>query len=322
MQTTVVGGYPKIIENQLLRKTLWQIDQEGGIANGKLEKTLQTVTRSAIREQEEAGIDIVSDGAIRWEDEVTPMFRGMDGRKITGLIRYFDTNCLYRQPVVTGDLKWKGAVLDQEFTWASKETKRPLKAILTGPFTLAKCSVDEHYQSFEKLTLAIAEGLSQEMKALTEAGAKKIHINEPFILHSEGEFDLFKRAIERVVKGISAEVTLYFSYGDFAKIFPKVLELPVARVGFDFIYTPHAKEIAGNAAWTGKKFLGGIVDARNTKIETEQEIFSALESITSRFSSDDVEISPSNSLEFLPIDRCRAKLKNMTSLVARFKEGK
>jgi len=322
MQTTVVGGYPKILDDQLVRKTLWKVDREGESARPELEKALDTVTRSAIRDLEEAGIDVVSDGGIRWQDEVTPAFRGAQGCKITGLIRYFDTNTLYRQPVITGDLKFDETAFSKEYTFATQSAKKPVRAIVTGPYTLAKCSLDEHYNSLEKLTLAIAGELTKQVKALEAAGAKQIHINEPFILQTPQDWELFKKAITQVTSGLKAEVTLYFSFGDFAKIFPKVAELNVARIGFDFTLTPNAKQIIADPAFKGKKLLAGIVDARNTKLETSEEISGWLKAITENFSASDVEIAPSNSLEFLPIDRCQPKVKNLVAVVSRFKEGK
>jgi len=82
MRTTVVGGYPKIIENQVLRKTLWNIDKEGGQSKGQLEKAVGQVTQAAIREQEETGLDTISDGGIRWQSEVTAPLEGLKGKGV------------------------------------------------------------------------------------------------------------------------------------------------------------------------------------------------------------------------------------------------
>ncbi|MBI2870753.1 MAG: hypothetical protein HYY14_03485 [Candidatus Omnitrophica bacterium] len=320
MKTTVVGGYPKILEDQLLRKTLWEIDREGGKANGKLEEAVQKVTRSAIREQEEAGLDIVSDGAIRWEDEITASLRGMEGMEFTGLIRYFDTNVLYRQPVVTRPVKLKIPALAADYSFAVKNAKRPVKAIMTGPFTIAKASRDEYYQNGEKFVLAFAEALRGEREALERAGAKKIQINEPFLLSAPEEFELFRKGFRTLAEGARAELELFFSFGDFSKVFPKIMDVCVWRVGFDLGTARNPERILKDKVWKGRKLLAGVIDARNTRLETKEELHGRLKAALACVASQDLEVAPSANLEFLPLDRCRAKLKNLVKLTRDFKE--
>jgi 5-methyltetrahydropteroyltriglutamate--homocysteine methyltransferase len=277
------------------------------------------MTALAIREQEEAGIHTVTDGCLRWADEVTYLLRGVDGFKIGGLVRFFDTNVLYRQPRVVGKIKWKNPVLSNDFIQAKRVARRPLKPVLTSPFTLMKLSIDDFYREEEALLLDLSDAMNQEILALERAGATQIHINEYSLARAEGQFPLFSKALQRLLSGVRAKTTLYFSFGDVAGILPKLLDLPADSLGIDFTYSPGAMELIGRE-WVGKKLLAGIVDARNTRLETAEEARIILDRLTSNVKPEDLTIAPSASLEFLPLDRCKSKLRNMTNIVRSYEE--
>ena len=153
MLTTVVGSYPKIPNRPRparLRAAIARFER-GEIGEDELRRVEDEVTIEVIQEQVEAGIDIVSDGQIRWEDDQTYFARRMDGFTIDGLIRYFDTNTYYRQPVVTGAVQWQQPITVEDYRFAAAHSQRPVKALVTGPYTLAALSTNEHYDSFGEL---------------------------------------------------------------------------------------------------------------------------------------------------------------------------
>src|SRR5438552_14042627 len=188
MQTTVVGNYPKIPNrprHARLRVAINRRDR-GEMSNEELARIEDDVTVEVIEEQVEAGVDIVTDGQVRWDDDQTYLMRGFKGVEIGSLERYLDTNTYYRQPEITGPVAWQTPVLVRDFQFAQKNTHRPVKAVITGPYTLAALSLDKHYGSREKLALALAAELRHEAEALIEACAQYIQLNDPMIVHNKG----------------------------------------------------------------------------------------------------------------------------------------
>src|SRR3972149_5063765 len=112
MQATVVSGYPKIANHpggQRLRRAIAQFD-EGRLSQAQLDEVADEVTREVIEEQVAAGLDLITDGLIRWQDDFSYTARALEGLRTTGLLRYFDTNTYFRQPVTTGAVRWARAI--------------------------------------------------------------------------------------------------------------------------------------------------------------------------------------------------------------------
>jgi 5-methyltetrahydropteroyltriglutamate--homocysteine methyltransferase len=321
MLTTVVGNYPKIPNRPRaarLRNAIKRFDC-GEISAEELRAVEDDVTREVIEEQVEAGLDLVTDGQIRWEDEHTYVARRLSGVSINGLIRFFDSNTYFREPVVEGPLAWTGPITAADFRFAAKHSPRPVKAVLPGPYTLACLSRDEHYHSLEKCVMAYAEALNQEALALLAAGAAFIQLNEPAILKHKADFSLFQRAIERALRGVSAERALYLYFGDVDGLYPQILDLPVDVLGLDFVTGGRNLEVLKAAPFT--KTLGlGLVDARNTKIESVEQIVEGLRRVQEIVSLDRVHLSPSCGLEFLPREVAQAKLVRMVEGARRAEE--
>ncbi|MFX1243300.1 MAG: methylcobamide--CoM methyltransferase, partial [Promethearchaeota archaeon] len=149
MQTTVVGNYPKIPNRPRparLRNAINRFDR-GEISAADLRAVEEDVTREVIDEQVEAGLDLITDGQIRWEDDQTYVARRLRGVSISGLVRFFDTNTYFRQPVVEGPVAWTEAITVADYRFAAEHSPRPVKAVMPGPYTLARLSRDEHYRS-------------------------------------------------------------------------------------------------------------------------------------------------------------------------------
>jgi 5-methyltetrahydropteroyltriglutamate--homocysteine methyltransferase len=104
IRTTVIGAYPKIgdgLDAQELRRALHRHDR-GEIADAELDKVFDDVTRTAIGEIEAAGIDVTTDGQIRWDDLLSPFARTWSGVEPGPLERFYDNNTYFRQPVIYG----------------------------------------------------------------------------------------------------------------------------------------------------------------------------------------------------------------------------
>ncbi|MDO8615778.1 MAG: uroporphyrinogen decarboxylase family protein [Dehalococcoidia bacterium] len=312
MQTTVVGNYPKIPNRPRparLRQALNRRDR-GEITNEELAGVEDEVTIEVINEQAQAGVDIVSDGQVRWDDDQTYVMRRLQGVEIGGLQRYLDTNTYYRQPEITGAVRWLEPVLVRHWQFAQEHSPQPVKAIVPGPYTLAALSLDKHYGSREKLSLALAEQLRFEIDTLVAAGCRHIQVNDPVIVFNKEDIGIFAAAVRRLLQDVAAETGLYTWFGDASTILEPLLELPVDVIGLDFVAGPHN--------WTalrGRRFekkLGfGVVDGRNTRVETPAEIAEAIKRVSDLVPPERLYVNPSCGLEYVPREVAFEKLKTM-----------
>ena len=310
MIATVVGSYPKIPNRPRparLRQAISRFDRDE-ISEQELDGVADAVTEEVLAEQADAGLDLVTDGQIRWEDEQTYLARKLSGISINGLIRWFDTNMYYRQPVVEGAIGWLEPITVRDYTFAVKHSAKPVKPVLTGPYTLARLSVDQHYGSVEALAAAFAEALNEEAKALQEAGATYIQFNEPAILQHKDDFPSFASVSRRLTEGLAVETAVYLYFGDAGGIYPQLLDLPFDLIGLDFVMGEANEKIIKQAPFT-KKIGLGIVDARNTRLESPEQIVQRIHTLAGDLSPDDIHVSPSAGLEFLPREVAQEKLR-------------
>ncbi len=178
--TTVVGSYPRVGDtpaDQGLRRAIGRLDR-GEITEEELRSVERETVKAILREQNDAGIDLVTDGQISWYDSQSHIAGKLSSVEINGLVRYFDTNTYYRQPVVRGPVVRKAPLLVDEWKFAQANSKAPVKAVLTGPVTLASLSQDKHYQTRKALAIDLATALGQEVEALVAAGASHVQIDE------------------------------------------------------------------------------------------------------------------------------------------------
>ncbi|MBI4308247.1 MAG: methylcobamide--CoM methyltransferase [Chloroflexi bacterium] len=313
MITTVVGSYPKIPPSgpgvPSLRNSIHLFD-EGKISLAQLQQVQDQNTLDVINEQVRAGIDLVTDGQVRWDDAQTYVAGRIEGFTLSGLVRWFDTNTYYRQPVCQGRLAWKGPASVRDYKFAAEHSPRPVKAVITGPYTLARLSMNSHYKSFRSFALELAQVLNQEAKALQQAGATFIQFDEPAIVRNKGDFRLFREAMTLLGTGLTVKTALYTYFGDIAGMYPEFLELPFNVFGLDFVM--------GHAHWNllrdfpSDRELGlGIMDARNTRMETVEEIVQAVQRISRVVPPSRLYLNPSCGLEFLPRSSAYQKLTRM-----------
>jgi 5-methyltetrahydropteroyltriglutamate--homocysteine methyltransferase len=313
IETTVVGSYPKPPDEGqpfTVRKTLHAIER--GEANAEdLQRARDELVRAVIAEQEDAGVDLVTDGQVRWDDIVTPFARKMTGFELGGLLRWFDNNVYYRRPICTGPIEWGGPASVEAFEFAQSVARRPVKAVIPGPITFARLSVDEYYGDYERFVLAIAQVLAQEAFELRAAGATVIQIDEPSLLSAPEDMDLAARALAIVTKDLEGTDVIVAGYfADAKRLGAGLYDLPVSDFGFDLVAGPENIEII-RAAPAGTKIQAGIVDARNTKLEPVDELVGTIESLAEIVGVDHLRVSPSAGLEFLPREKARAKLQRL-----------
>lgn len=316
------GSYPRIGDRpeQQQHRQAYAQHERGEISDEEFERVQDEVTRGVIEEQVRAGLDVVTDGQVRWYDPISHFARKLEGCEINGLLRFFDTNFYFRQPVIRGKLVRRESILKSEFTFA-RGISKSVKPVVTGPYTLARLSINRRGDGFQPLVDEFASVISQEVRELAEAGAELIQIDEPAILKNPADFQVFEKAVQKVAaeKGKS-RVALYTYFGDAMPLYQKLLKLPADVLGLDFTYSPKLPDAI--ARFGCEKELGvGLIDGRNTKLEKENEVIGVLKLILPAVKSERVYLDPSCGLgDYLPREIAFKKLQNIVSIAETARE--
>jgi 5-methyltetrahydropteroyltriglutamate--homocysteine methyltransferase len=332
------GSYPRIgdsAELQILRRTIAAADR-GEKTAADLADAQDFMTRRAIEEQARAGLDVVTDGLIRWYDPISHLAGKLSGVKINGLLRFFDTNSYFRQPVLIARPERHGALVADEFrfacnalgalsTPAGKAGRLKVKAVMTGPYTLGKLSLAENSEmsALEARVEAYGAALGAELQALADAGAEHVQMDEPAILKYPEDWQVFVRGFDHILrsrdqlkqKGKRLEIGLYVYFQDAAPLYEKLASLPVDVLGIDFTYNPKLVDLVA-AAGSPRPLGLGLVDGRNTRVEEASAVARQVEKILPKMAGDCVHLGTSSGLEYLPRDRARAKLELLSKIRA------
>lgn len=313
------GSYPKLCDDPRavnLRRALSRFDK-GEITSEGLEQAYRDTIARVVKEQEQAGLDIITDGQIRWDDLVIPFARKIEGMEIGGLTRFFDNNFYYRRPRVVSQLAFKGSATVADFQLASSLTRRLVKPVIVGPYTFAQLSQDDYYRDMEKFTLEAAGILRLEAAALDAAGAKLLQIDEPSLCFNHNHVDLVREGIKIITEGLSLKIVLCLYFGSVKGIWEKLLEFPVSVLAIDLVSDPANLEAVLQEAAPLELGLG-LVDARNTKLEREDEIMNVLERVAALNKGSSMYLSPNCGLEFLPYESAKKKLDLIVSVTRKF----
>ncbi|MCL4522408.1 MAG: hypothetical protein M1453_10030 [Acidobacteria bacterium] len=325
------GGYPRVgdtPELQLLRRTIAAIDR-GEKTFADLADAENTMTRRAIEEQARAGVELLTDGQVRWYDPVSHLARKLAGVKINGLLRFFDSNTYFRQPVLLARPERKGPLVVEEFQFACNalgqiptgregSVRVAVKPVLTGPYTLAKLSLaeDATMKRLETRANAYATALAAEVKALADSGADFIQIDEPASIKHPNDWGVFTQALEPLLQardevrkiGRKLQLALYAYFYNPAPLYEKLVQMPLDVLGLDFTYDAKLADTIA-AAGSPRPLALGLVDGRNTRLESAAEVARVVERLLPKIKGERAYLGPSCGLEYLPRDRAVAKLE-------------
>ncbi len=315
LETTSVGSFPK---PDYLVKARNQF-AKGEISKEKLKKLELQAIKEVIRMQEELGIDILVHGEMERGDMTTYFAENWEGFTISSPVRSYG-NRYYRKPIVVGPVKRPKPVTVEYFKYAQSLTKKPVKGMLTGPYTMCDWSFNEYYPDREALTLAFAEVIHQEAVDLEKAGAKYIQIDEPAISTRPDELDMAIKAMGIVTKGLKATTISHICYGDFATIYPKILDLPVDNLDLEFANSNFANlDIFKKPKFT-KMISLGVVDVHTHKLEDKETVKKNLKKALQVFDIEKVLVDPDCGLKTRTLEEAKAKLKVMVEAVKEVKQ--
>jgi 5-methyltetrahydropteroyltriglutamate--homocysteine methyltransferase len=306
------GSYPKIgsSPDKQKHREAYAKWEKGEITDEEFEDIQREVIKEVIEEQVKAGLDMVTDGQIRWIDPISHFTKNLEGCELDGLLRYFDTNFYFRQPVVKDKPIIMKPVARGEYTFAKRISPVIVKQVITGPYTLAKLSINKAGVDFQTMVKWFAEVIAQEVHALSRLGRCFIQLDEPAILKHPEDLKVFEEAIHEVcTEKRRSKLYLYTYFGDvcpFLSIFEK---LPVDGVGFDFTYSPKLVQTLNERGFRKEAVGLGIVDGRNTRLEDPKSLLPVFKKLLSAIEADVLYINPSCGLEFLPREVAFQKLK-------------
>ncbi len=309
--TTVVGSYPKIPPaEEIIGKR-----KKGEISEEEFHRLIRQPIREVVNDYLEAGIDIISDGEQSREDMVVYFAERIKGFSEGDWVRIFD-NVYFRKPIIVSRLEYIGPMIIDDWEYATSISKgRPVKAIMTGPYTIMDWSFNRYYPSKEEVVLELARVLRREVEELVRRGARYIQVDEPALSTRplREEVELAREALEIIFKGVDAKKIMHVCFGRVEKILPYLLDFPVDQLDLEFKNSgfrllPFLKEYGFN------KELGyGVIDVHSTRIESVKEIREDIEKLMKMdfIGPEKVYIDPDCGLKRLPRDVAKAKLRNM-----------
>ena len=320
MIVTVVGSFPKIAEGRYGTGIIGAINrwQKQELSATGLERVFQEITRAVIRDQEAAGVELLTDGQIRWEDLVTPFARKLEGFEISGLERFFDNNIYYRKPILRAKPVRKRPIFLGDYLAARGCTTKPLKVVLPGPYTVTRLCEDRFYKHPKRFLGRIAELLNEEARTLAQAGAPLIQFDEPALGFGNPPLRTIIEAINIATEGLKAQTALYTYFGSLDGRLEALQRADVDIIGVDVVSDPNALAAVTRLKWT-KGLALGCLDARNTRLESVEALHAIFRTVAKRLPPDRLYVNPNCGLEFLPYEQARRKLEWLHEAVRRFR---
>jgi 5-methyltetrahydropteroyltriglutamate--homocysteine methyltransferase len=302
--TTSVGSFPK--PDYLVRA-------RSDFAKGKIsEDQLRDLERKAtafwIETQEKLGVDVLVDGEMYRGDMVAYFAERLPGFTEGGLVRAYG-NRYYHKPIITGEVSWPGPVTVDSWQFAQSLTKRPVKGMLTGAYTIMDWSFNEHYPDRRSTATALAAVIRKEVEALIVAGCKIIQIDEPALSVRPEELPIALEAMERTTKDLDAYFITHACYGEFEHIYPGMLDLAVDNFDLEMSNSDlDLLEIFRRHPFT-KDISFGVVDVHSHKLESHEEVRSRVESALTILPKEKVWIDPDCGLKTRTVEEAIEKLR-------------
>jgi 5-methyltetrahydropteroyltriglutamate--homocysteine methyltransferase len=286
-ETTIAGSLPKPAWLAEPNK-LWPQWRANGdeLAAAKADATLL-----ALKEQEDAGIDVVTDGEMSRQHFVHGFLEFVDGIDFTHKVEMGIRADRYKAmvPQVVGELKLKGRVHATEARLSRAHTKRKLKITMPGPMTIIDTIADRHYGDKVKMAMAFATLLNQEARALVADGIDVIQFDEPaFNVYMDEVADWGIEALHRAIEGVTATTAVHICYGygikantdwkatlggewrHYEKTFPALAKSRIGQVSLECRNSKVPMNLL--KLLDGKDVQVGVIDVASDEIETPEQV--------------------------------------------------
>ena len=343
LPTTMVGSYPR---PHWFRHQLDGRDVRVAFKNADHHEAYEDATRVVIGDQEEAGLDIVTDGQMSFDDYVGLigsfcwyMYERIPGFEPAKEPHPSEVGAAVRTKEIELLADWGGVVnsgpvergpirLTDLYKIASRYATKPMKvSVGAGPVNLAWHVYFEHYKDAREISYALAPIFNAEMKELVEAGATFLQIEDlgawlPLFTQDEGDYEWIGDVIAQCVDGVDAKIAWHFCYGNawgnrlagifpegYAAVLPHFFDVPIDQFVLDFANRELVDIDALRSLPDDKEVGIGVVDIRTTMIETPEEIADRIRKIIEVVPPERVYLTTDCGMRPLPRLVARMKLK-------------
>jgi 5-methyltetrahydropteroyltriglutamate--homocysteine methyltransferase len=286
-------------------------DLISGTESEDIEETYARVRAELVESQQEAGLDRIVEGQARWDDNLAHPLAVHDSVETRGIVRYYDNNNFYRDPVVTGELTADGDVA-AELDAASELVDDGLQGVLPGPYSLADLATDEYYEDDDEFLAAIAQFLAGELDGVD---VETLFLLEPSLVENPFDNERGERvseALDTVTTATDADVVVYPYWGALEEhVYAHVLDAEFEALGYDLVSNPDENVYNAQEYGTTEDVALGVIDGQNTAVESPETIRDRLEWFedqTPLESYATVYATPNTELFYLPENRFEEKL--------------
>lgn len=283
-----------------------------------------TVREELIEDQKDAGLDRHVEGQARWDDMLVHPLVVQENVETGGIVRYYNNNNFYRDPVVVGDLSPTGDIGD-ELERASSETDH-LQAVLPGPYSLADLATDEYYGDDAEFLDSIADLLIGEIAEFPDHDT--LFLLEPSLVANppaDGADAHVSEVIDRVSGATDAEVIVHTYWGALTeKVHAHLLDADVDAVGYDFVSDVDANLYNISEYGTKENIALGLVDGQNTLVESPDTVVERVAWIQDRLPATQFEriyLTANTEMFYLPVNKYQSKLETLGDAVRLSDEG-
>jgi 5-methyltetrahydropteroyltriglutamate--homocysteine methyltransferase len=327
LPTTLVGSYPQpdwLIDRRRLTDMvpprahapeLWRVEPS------LLEQAKDDATILAIRDQERAGIDVVTDGEIRRESYSNRFATALDGMDSDNpaQVPSRTPGRFQTVPRVVGKIRRRRPVQVRDVTFLRANTDRPIKITIPGPFTMTQQLHDEYYKDEAAVAMDCAAALNEEIADLFAAGADVVQLDEPFL---QAQPDKARRfgvaAINRALEGVKGTTAVHLCFGYAARVKDKpsgysfLPELEATTADQISIETAESRlDCSMLAKLPGKQIVLGVIDLQDMTVETPAIIAERIRRAMAYVPPERIILAPDCGMKYLPRDVAFGKLKAM-----------
>jgi 5-methyltetrahydropteroyltriglutamate--homocysteine methyltransferase len=305
----LASGVPRVRAREL-----WRVAPEW------LEQAQDDATLLAIRDQERAGIDIVTDGEMRRESYSNRFATALDGLDLehpgTALTR---NGKAVPVPRVVGRIARRHPVEVRDVRFLRASTDRTIKITVPGPFTMAQLVQNDYYTSEEAMALDYAAAVNAEVRDLFAAGADVVQIDEPYMqAHAEKARQYGLAALNRALEGVRGATAIHLCFGYAALVsgrpagYSFLTELAGSRVDQISIETAQSSlDCSVLAKLPGKTIILGVLDLSTAQVETPEIVAARIRRALPFVSPERLIVAPDCGLKYLPREAAFGKMKAM-----------
>ena len=323
--TTVVGSYPQpdwLIDRETLSHIVPRVRQTGlwRVSDEHLEKAQDDATLLAIGEMERAGVELITDGEIRRESYSNRFATALDGVDIEN-----PGEVLGRSgrptivPRVVGPIKRNQPVQVRVVEFLRANTTRRIKVTVPGPFTMSQQVQNDYYPYRASLALDYAVAVNQEMKALFEAGADVVQLDEPWLqAHADDAREFGVAAINKALEGIAGTTGLHLCFGYAAVVKNKAAEYAflaeLEESAVDTVSIEAAQpdlDLSVLSKLPSKTMVVGVIDLEDTAVESPETVAARVREALKFLPPEQLMLAPDCGMKYLPRDTAFAKLLAM-----------